>query len=1752
MTIHWPLASQAILRQPLATRWARLVFAICLFFSWLAPAIPLPQARAAVSAPLSAGQNSFQLFGFRPESGYPLSYIQVPYSLNLNNFSLGITLEAWVRRDDASRYESVICNGWQQSYCLSFAGPKVRLQTSGGASYLDSVSDVPAGKWTHIAATYDRVYQRIYINGRLDVSRYYPGNIGASSGTPLGIGADLVNDYNHNYFKGLIDEVRIWKYARPSHSVQAGMLTSISGDYSSLAANWNLNGNAFDSSGGNHGIVQGGAWRLDGAMPHDLRIPWVQVTPVLDAACNLTQEYANAIQVAVYWNAEPTTAYLLHNGSDLWACFTPLTPAGHLDLNWTAVYIDRNWSRHELAQPDDLTLEVHNNYTTAARQGDGLGDYAPSTTADGLWEGKFASISGITPLNSAEFRIDLSLIGQPGSTFGLMLAQNWVNFPGDNREFPALSTWNSPVTWASATLAGQGSSYSFSGKVLYQPRNKSTLPAGIPGVRVNLVSGDSNGTWQVSDTSVTNLDGSFSLAALHDYSRHYLEIDPLSLPRGYAPGSSFAPHVGRGIDARVIDYYSSPPGSYSDAEFRLVDAVTPAANRGMGPYFLIIAPQAVIDSNALDEFTDYKRRLGFDVEVHSLESAQANYPGIDLPEKIRNLEVQRYSQFGSRFKYLMLVGPDDVIPYARMQMEAESNPALRSDPQTQCRAPLGGWPTDWYYADLVSNWDTNGNGCLGDGAFSNPLKQAKNNYIGDTQLKFQPTLSVGRLPFKNPNEIRSVLRSSMDFEQQTPDFKLQALLATSMFSLKGDAAKGYCWFPPDDLANGKYYTSTVTINNTVYECPDITGTGQDGSYLAEKLRSQVLDPAGFTPPVTFYENTPASAGGSPYKSPQVITETAIIPYLNSDDFGLVLLEGHGNGNGVYRTYWKGDFNGDGAVNHPTRPFGNPAKSAWEIGGGAVFTKKGLNLTITPSGRGAIWLVVACETGAWSSQDNFGAELLRQKDGIAWIGGVGTIPTTTAEEVSYQIAANLFTSEMRLGDAVWQALGNRMQQMYNSPNRWNWGWWVFVYTLFGDPSLAYWGNPGGDTAGAPWPMLRQTAYGEGYSRLVAPSFPKQKWTYPAAARVLDSLQPSPVVTRDNTVILAHAANLDILQNGQLFQRLGLNAPLVGTPALSADGTLYTADRNGLLYAIVRHPVSGFFAVRWQVDLVGRPLSSPIIGSDGFITLAVEDGDNSEVVLVRPDGRIHKRSSQLWIAPFIPLTLPGVGVGAAAVDAHRRTYLTTTAGAVWKLNLLCNSSFDFTCITADPNPGAPYTTPPLLAYGSLYAGQQDGTLVRKDATTLATLGEFYADSAITVGPIAGPGDQVLIGTQNGSLYSLSASLALRWAISVPGLRGMPAFSADRLILVEGDYLNLRNPYTGALESQAYLAASPQGGSVAIGYGREIFVQTGAGPLVAIGEGWALPPAWLNAQPVKWTNIDGFTETAMRITWAMPLASQAASHMPAALAGSIATPTLQSGFLLQRSAENEDWQDLVVLPAGASVFTDTTAIPGQWYSYRIQVLDAAGKDSDFTTLQGSLRSLPASPGAPSQVSVSALGADRLQVTWTPPGASEVSAYQVERASTAAGPYTLVGETSASSFVDQDLQPDTVYYYRVMARNETASSAPSEPAYGQTRSLALSAPQSVKAELLPDGMIEVSWQTGPAGMTAVIEGRAEGSAGYNLLGSVPASSSFKFLPTQVIRMSFRVKFVQGSSESPYGMSVLAIDLQDPTKLLFLPMLRR
>ena len=93
---------------------------------------------------------------------------------------------------------------------------------------------IPLGTWMHLAGTYDGTMVRLYINGNLAAETPYTANIG-SGNTGFYIGG-----LGWQYYRGLIDEVRLWNAARSQAEIQATMNTTLKGNEEGLAGYWPL------------------------------------------------------------------------------------------------------------------------------------------------------------------------------------------------------------------------------------------------------------------------------------------------------------------------------------------------------------------------------------------------------------------------------------------------------------------------------------------------------------------------------------------------------------------------------------------------------------------------------------------------------------------------------------------------------------------------------------------------------------------------------------------------------------------------------------------------------------------------------------------------------------------------------------------------------------------------------------------------------------------------------------------------------------------------------------------------------------------------------------------------------------------------------------------------------------------------------------------------------------------------------------------------------------------------------------------------------------------------------------------------------------------------------------------------------------------------------------------------------------------------------------------------------------------------
>jgi hypothetical protein len=147
---------------------------------------------------------------------------------NLLDLSNGMTLEAWVRPTNVNGWRTALLkeNGGNLSYSLYALGgskkPRAEI-LAGGNQSISGGSNLATNTWYHLATTFDGGVLRLYLNGNQIGSKNVASSIATSSG-PLRIGGNSVWG---EYFKGLIDEVRIYNKALSQSEIQSDMNTPL-------------------------------------------------------------------------------------------------------------------------------------------------------------------------------------------------------------------------------------------------------------------------------------------------------------------------------------------------------------------------------------------------------------------------------------------------------------------------------------------------------------------------------------------------------------------------------------------------------------------------------------------------------------------------------------------------------------------------------------------------------------------------------------------------------------------------------------------------------------------------------------------------------------------------------------------------------------------------------------------------------------------------------------------------------------------------------------------------------------------------------------------------------------------------------------------------------------------------------------------------------------------------------------------------------------------------------------------------------------------------------------------------------------------------------------------------------------------------------------------------------------------------------------------------------------------------------------
>lgn len=173
---------------------------------------------------------------------------------SLDVFDNSMSLEIWVKYQANSAQNAVIIDKTDGS--ASTGGFELGLQNvsdsaqpyvsvPGAFTTVEANTYIKAGKWNHIAFTYDGSNLTLYINGQKQGQKN-DGRTVEGTGLPMIIGANT-KKANSNFFSGKIDELRLWEDARTVSEIQANYQQELVGNEQGLKAYWRFNGTPGDT-----------------------------------------------------------------------------------------------------------------------------------------------------------------------------------------------------------------------------------------------------------------------------------------------------------------------------------------------------------------------------------------------------------------------------------------------------------------------------------------------------------------------------------------------------------------------------------------------------------------------------------------------------------------------------------------------------------------------------------------------------------------------------------------------------------------------------------------------------------------------------------------------------------------------------------------------------------------------------------------------------------------------------------------------------------------------------------------------------------------------------------------------------------------------------------------------------------------------------------------------------------------------------------------------------------------------------------------------------------------------------------------------------------------------------------------------------------------------------------------------------------------------------------------------------------------
>lgn len=455
-----------------------------------------------------------------------------------------------------------------------------------------------------------------------------------------------------------------------------------------------------------------------------------------------------------------------------------------------------------------------------------------------------------------------------------------------------------------------------------------------------------------------------------------------------------------------LDYSSSSAGAPSKGTI----PSTYAAMKTAGDFFVgakaiydWYAPSAAKDYDilivstpqlysSLSAWETFRNGQGLSTSFAGISDILATSPGSNSAEKLRNYIAAQYAQHG--FSYVLLVGDYDTVPTAFLTPEPDGSETV---------------PSDFYYSDLSSIFDTDGDNRLGEYSAG----------FGDQDylMDFTPEVFVGRISTNSPAEVTAIAQRIISFEQDQGAWKNYALLPAAFLNYQGE--------------------------------PETIFLQTDGADFMEYAVQTAL--SGMTCD-TMYEHVGVVPS---HPSDYDLAYDTLAGLLSTQSYGLLNWSAHGSATSSSRKVWVNDDNQ------------NQLPDSWEMEWMNMVNRSSFNNLSNQDGM--VIFAASCYNGMIDNDNASLAEYALIKKGVAVLGATRTGWYKIGWEnpgwgglssYNYHFLENYVRNGMSVGAA--QAYTNLLHTQYYMygdpvdsggiiyPELQN----VYTYMLFGDPLIGH--------------------------------------------------------------------------------------------------------------------------------------------------------------------------------------------------------------------------------------------------------------------------------------------------------------------------------------------------------------------------------------------------------------------------------------------------------------------------------------------------------------------------------------------------------------------------------------------------------------------------------------------------------------------------------------------------------------------------